>query len=68
MKPDNDYDYEECPEMNKFEVVCQTCNAVTKDVNIIPSVYYDAVLVVKCDQCGNEEKYYWEMQKVERDY
>jgi DNA-directed RNA polymerase subunit M/transcription elongation factor TFIIS len=54
--------------MNKFEMVCQTCNAVTKDVNISPSILYDAVLIVNCDQCGNEEMYYWYMRKVEGDY
>jgi hypothetical protein len=51
--------------MNKFEMVCQTCNAVTKDVDFRSSVIYDMIIFVKCSQCHEEEKYYWDMQKVE---
>jgi RNase P subunit RPR2 len=51
--------------MSKFEMVCQTCNSVTKNVDFRYSVIYDMIIVVKCSQCNEEEKYYWDMQKVE---
>jgi hypothetical protein len=55
--------------MNKFEMVCQTCGAVTKDITIYPSVFYDVCIKVKCDQCGEEEDYYDGngLEKVELD-
>lgn len=56
--------------MNKFEMFCQTCNAVTKDVTLYPSALYDVCVRVQCEQCGEKEDYYEGekgLEKVELD-